>query len=93
MQMQMQILKDLWTDENDTTETRNTYQYILELKEKLEKTCKLARESLHEAQRVYKHHYDKKTRPRSSRLAPRCYCCYLQTRINCYYNGEVRTKL
>ena len=40
------------------------YQYVLELRNRLEETCKIARDSLYDAQSVYKHHYDKSTRQR-----------------------------
>ena len=56
-------MKELWT-EQETPEVRNTYQYGLDLKNRLEETCELARKSLYEAQGVYKHHYDKKARDR-----------------------------
>ena len=59
----MQVLKELWT-EKETPEVSNTYQYVLELRNRLEETCKVARDSLYDAQSVYKHHYDKSTRQR-----------------------------
>ena len=63
----MQILKALWTDEEDS-EVKNTYQYIIDLKNRLEETCKLARESLYNAQGEYKHYYDKKSRKRNFKV-------------------------
>ena len=63
----MQILKDLWTGDCED-EIRNTYQYVLELKNRLEETCQLARESLYEAQGRQKHHYDKKARNRQFKV-------------------------
>ena len=59
----MQVLKELWT-EKETPEVSNTYQYVFELRNRLEETCKIARDSLYDAQSVYKHHYDKSTRQR-----------------------------
>ena len=59
----MQALKEIWT-EAETLETQNTYQYVLDLRNRLEKTCQIARESLMEAKEDYKYHYDKKTRSR-----------------------------
>ena len=59
----MQVLKEFWT-EKETPEVSNTYQYVLELRNRLEETCKIARDSLYDAQSVYKHHYDKSTRQR-----------------------------
>ncbi|KAK3746423.1 hypothetical protein QZH41_012761 [Actinostola sp. cb2023] len=60
----MQALKELWVGSQEPEE-RNAYQYVLELRQKLEDTCKIARESLYQAQGKYKHYYDKKTTHRS----------------------------
>ena len=52
----MQILKDLWTGEYGEDTVRVTYQYALELQERLERTLKLAKEELEKSQAkfVYK---------------------------------------
>ncbi|XP_053378778.1 uncharacterized protein LOC128548205 [Mercenaria mercenaria] len=63
----MQVLKEIWTAK-ENPETQNTYQYVFDLKQRLEETCKIARESLNRAQRTYKHHYDKKARKRVLKL-------------------------
>ena len=60
----LQLLKDLWLNEKENDEVKVTYQYILDLRNGLEKTCKLAQDSLKVAQWVYKHHYDKKSKER-----------------------------
>ena len=60
----MQILQQIWTETQDDV-TRNTYEYVFDLRNRLEETCKLARESLNNAQGKYKHHYDRKARARS----------------------------
>ena len=39
----MNILKELWTKEIETPEVKNSYQYIFELREKLENTLALAK--------------------------------------------------
>ena len=61
----MQILKELWTKDIDEPETKSSYQYVFELREKLEDTMKIAKEELEKSQGRYKHYYDRKTRPRS----------------------------
>ena len=61
------FLKQLWTGDCED-EIRNTYQYVLELRNRLEETCQLARESLYEAQGRQKHHYDKKIRNRQFKV-------------------------
>ena len=60
----MNILKDLWTAEIDSDETKSTYQYIVDLRERLEKTCKLAQENLECAQEKGKLYFDKKSKRR-----------------------------
>ena len=40
----------------------NTYQYVFELREKLEDTLQLARENLDRSQHRYKHYYDRTAR-------------------------------
>ena len=40
----MKILSELWTKEQQEPEVKNSYQYVFELREKLEKTLDLARE-------------------------------------------------
>ena len=42
----MQILKQIWSKEIEDTEVRNTYQYVLQLRERLESTLKIAQDSL-----------------------------------------------
>lgn len=58
----MRILKELWTKDVDNSETKTTYQYVLDLQERLEETCKLARENLMRARTVQKKQYDRKAR-------------------------------
>ena len=59
----LKILKELWTEEAQGREEASTYQYVFELRNRLEDTCKLARESLSQSQEVYKHHFDTKAHP------------------------------
>ena len=44
------ILKQLWTKETVSPEVKTTYQYVLDLQNRIEETCKLARESLAKVQ-------------------------------------------
>ena len=60
----MQILKATWTQEKSQPEVRNSYQCVVELRGRLEKTLQLAHQNLRQAQRKNKHHYDKRARPR-----------------------------
>ena len=42
----MTVLKQLWTDDKAETDVRSTYQYIVDLTNRLEELCKLARENM-----------------------------------------------
>ena len=44
------MLRDIWADEDINEQTKTTYQYVLELRERLESTCKLAHDELRKAQ-------------------------------------------
>ena len=59
----MQVLKELWT-KSEEPELQTTYQYVFDLRNKLEETCQVAKKSLEEAQGVYKNYYDRKGRNR-----------------------------
>ena len=60
----MFILKELWTKEVEAPEVKNSYQYVFELREKLEDTLKIAHEELQKAQQKGKHYYDRKAKVR-----------------------------
>ena len=60
----MAILKQLWTKEVDEPEVKNTYQYVFELREKLEDTLKLAHSELEKAHQKGKHYCDRKSKVR-----------------------------
>ena len=62
----MSILKELWIKEDgiNDEEVKTTYQYVLELKDRIEKTCELAREELSKSAKRYKRYYDKKAKSR-----------------------------
>ena len=60
----MKILKELWAGEDEGTEVQTSYQYVFELRERLEETMKLAQSELRKSQSRYKHYYDKKAKER-----------------------------
>ena len=61
----MSILKELWTGNVDVAETKTTYEYILDLRNRLEETCQEAHRTLQKSAARYKHQYDKKSKNRS----------------------------
>ena len=42
----MTILRELWSGEGPDEQVLSTYQYVIELRDRLEQTCKLAHENL-----------------------------------------------
>ncbi|KAM7310057.1 uncharacterized protein ISCGN_007017 [Ixodes scapularis] len=56
-----QMRDELWSNEALKEDMKMAYGYILELREKLEETCKLAHVCLHEAREKYKGYYDRKS--------------------------------
>ena len=54
------ILKELWTKEVNIPEVKSSYEYVTELRERLEDWLKLAQEELEKSQKRYKRHYDQK---------------------------------
>ena len=58
------ILKELWTKEVNIPEVKSSYEYVTELRERLEDSLKLAQEELEKSQKRYKRHYDRKAKPR-----------------------------
>ena len=46
----MAILRELWSGEVNYEQVLSTYQYVIELRERLEQTCQLARDNLEKVQ-------------------------------------------
>ena len=61
----MTILKELWTSNIEDEEVKTTYQYVVDLRQRLEDTCKLAQEELVKNSKKYKTYYDTKAKVRS----------------------------
>ena len=58
------ILREIWTSEEQHQEVQTTYQYVMELRERLEETCELAHQELRRAKEKQKKWYDKGARKR-----------------------------
>ena len=65
------ILKELWTKEVNIPEVKSSYEYVTELRERLEDSLKLAQEELEKSQKRYKRHYDRKAQPRRLEVGDR----------------------
>lgn len=64
----MRILRELWTKEVNDPEVRTTYQYIVDLKERLESTCTMAKENLEKATQRYRVNYNKRAKKRDMKV-------------------------
>jgi len=64
----MTILKELWTKEISDPEIKSTYQFVIDLRDKLESTCKLAKENLKLASSKYKVLYDRTAKVRNLKV-------------------------
>ena len=60
----MTVLKELWTNEQTVPEVKTTYEYVLDLQDRLKETCELARAELGKAQHKQRKYYNTKTRER-----------------------------
>jgi len=60
----MTILRELWTGEQSDSEVRTTYQYVVDLKERLQDTCELAHEELKRSHLKQQKYYNLKTKVR-----------------------------
>ena len=60
----MQILRELWSVEETDEHERLTYQYVIDLRERLEKICKLAQDNVRKLDIKQNAFYDKRARLR-----------------------------
>ena len=58
----VQIFKELWTGKTDGTEVRTSYQYVFELRERLDNTMKIAQEELLKSRKKNKTLYDRRAK-------------------------------
>ena len=64
----MAILRELWTDEVEDEEVCSTYDYVINLRKRLEHTCELAMNNLQKVQGKQKTYYDRQAKPRSFKV-------------------------
>jgi IS30 family transposase len=61
----LEILKMYWTKEEREVEERPIYQYVVELRQRLQETCRIAQEELCKAKETQKMYFDRKAKPKS----------------------------
>ena len=64
----MSIIRELWTNQHIEPEVKDEYQYVVDLRERLESTWELARTTLNQMSQKYKKYYDLKARPRKLKI-------------------------
>ena len=60
----VQTLKELWTEETEGTKIKTSYQYVLELRERLDNTMMIAQEELLKTRKKNKTLYDRRAKRR-----------------------------
>jgi transposase InsO family protein len=61
----MQILRELWVNDSQTEEVRTTIEYVVDLRNRIEETCKLARENLARASVRQAEVFNRRAAPRT----------------------------
>ena len=64
----LMIVKELWTKDDTEPDTKSTYQFVLDLKEKMENTCDIAQKELLKSHEKYRRNYNRKARQRSFKV-------------------------
>lgn len=62
------ILRQLWTKEISDPNIKTTYEYVLDLRNRLEDTLRIAQQNLKDAASRYRHYYNKKARERQMKV-------------------------
>jgi len=60
----MTLLKSIWMGEEEDSEYKTAYQYIVDLRERIEETCELAKNELSKVHIRYQKYYNRRTRDR-----------------------------
>ncbi|XP_076028738.1 uncharacterized protein LOC143017759 [Oratosquilla oratoria] len=68
----LQVLRELWDEEEPDPAVKTTYAYVLDLAERLRETCEVAKQELLKAKEVQKAYYDKKTKLRILEEGDQC---------------------
>jgi hypothetical protein len=65
------ILKELWTQDGVEPEVKTTYEYVVDLRNRLKETCELAQVELRKAQEKQKSYYNRKAVQREFKVGSR----------------------
>ena len=64
----MTLLQRIWTGEEEDSEVKTAYQYVVDLRERIEETCELAKNELSKVQVRNQKYYNRSTRERKLRV-------------------------
>ena len=64
----LSLLKELWEDDGLENETRTAYEYVLDLRNRLQETCTLASQELKQSQESAQNYYDRKAKDRKLKV-------------------------
>ena len=64
----MHLLRDLWTSSVTDPDVKSSYEYVLDLRNRIEDTLCIARENIGKAQSKAKHYFDRKAKVRKFRV-------------------------
>ena len=68
----LQLLRELWDDDVPDPEVRTTYQYVIDLSDRLRETCRVTKEEIVKTREVQKGYYDRKCRLRRFAVGNKC---------------------
>ena len=77
----MQVLRELLMKDIEDPQVRTTYQYVLDLRERLESTVSLAQQNLQNMSKKYKKYYNRKSRRRHLKVGSK-FLVLLPTKTN-----------
>ena len=60
----MTLLKRIWTNEDEDPQMKTAYQHVIDLRQRVEETCELAKHELAKVQTRNQNYYNQKTRQR-----------------------------
>ena len=85
----VQILKESWTKETVVPDVKTSYQYVLELRERLDDTTKIALEELKRSQSKNKRLYDRGAKRRAFQVGDKVLILLPLTTISCCCSGTI----
>jgi len=74
-----ELLKRIWTDKDEDPEVKTLYQYVVDLRDRVEETCKMTKVELAKVQVRNRKYYNKRTCDRKLQVGESVNCYYPQS--------------